>query len=62
MQIEACLSDVADGGDVLLAAVQLAPVPRQDGARDAWRELSRGLVPPREESAPPAWPDSLGMA
>lgn len=44
MQIEACLSDVADGGDVLLAAVQLAPVPRQDGARDAFREQSSGKI------------------
>lgn len=59
MQIEACLSDVTDGGDVLLALVQLAPVLRQDGARDAFRELSRGLVPPQEESA---WPGSYGIA
>lgn len=45
---------------MLLAPVQMASVPRQDGAGEALRELRRGLAPPGEESAPPACRGSLG--
>lgn len=37
---------------MFLAPVQVASVPRQDGAGDALRQLRRGLVQPGEEPAP----------